>query len=269
MSFYNNLNQLIDQIESNLDSDIDYPSLARQAGLSLPTLQKIFPLLTGISLAEYVRNRRLTLAGRDLVQTDLRITDVAQKYGYDSTAAFSRAFQKFHGIKPSEVKLHSSQLNYSPKLIFHEPTHASNIQYKVVETPALDLYGLEILTDFEHIHRDAPALYDRLTRDFPELPHPEYGMLTYGLGRDIDDDYRYCALWQNPSFATRPGFKSYHLPPARWLKFHIPSQTAEDIQSASDRFYEEFLPTCEYQLRPDPELECYHDGTTDFLVPIY
>lgn len=255
----------MDYLEEHLEGEIDYQTLARCTGVSLGTLQRLFPLLAGITLTDYIRRRRLTLAGKDLAQTDARVIDIATKYGYNSAVAFSRAFQKFHGIKPSTVKTSSAELKYYPKLTFSAPQFEAELDYEIINLPAMQLYGHSILTNNKHIKHDAPQFFIDAEQKYPDLPHPDYGMICYLDTRYSLENYEYWLLWQH----GQPGMKTYHVPAARWLKICIPSQTARDIQEMSDRFYEKFLPTCCYRLRPDPELEHYHDGVTDFLIPIY
>lgn len=263
MAFYDRLNVVIAYLEAHLDTEIDYHELARQAGTNVNTLLRIFPLLTDITLADYIRRRRLTLAGRDLAQSDFRIIDLAEKYGYTSSAAFSRAFTKFHGIKPSEVK-HNSKLHYYPKLTFTRQATDSDLEYEIVELDALLFYGIGVKTDESHIRHDAPGLFEDVRRRYSELGCPEYGMVIYNDSRCSSDNYEYWVLWPQ----SAPGLTPQTIPARRWLKFRIHSWEARDIQAMSDLFYKKFLPTCEYELTPEPELEYYHDGVTDFLIPI-
>ncbi len=266
--FYEQLNHFIDLIEQNLD-DINCSELSNGAGLNLATIQKVFPLITGVTLADYVRKRRLTLAVKDLVQSDLRILDIALKYGYTSTATFSRAFYRYHGIKPSEVKQSAQHLKYYPKLSLAKPAEIEDLNYEVIKMGALDLCGLEIISDYHHIHHDAPALFELVAKEYATLPHPDYGVLHYDYGRDDLDKYHYYVLWLPEHLPHALDFVQYHIPPLRWLKFSINSQNATDIQNISELFYQKFLPTCPYQLRPEADLEYYHDDKTDFLIPIY
>lgn len=266
MSFYDNFNAAIEYIEQHLDDGISQTELASVSGVNYVILQRVFPLLANITLSEYIRNRRLTLAGRDLVQTDFRIIDIAMKYGYDSAAAFSRAFQKFHHLHPSEVKKQASQLQHFAKLQLTPPVSPRTVNYEVIEMPSLVLYGLEVISDNQHIKQDAPKLFEHVSRCFPELSHPDYGLLDYELGRDDNRRYRYYVLWQEK---YHDNFLTKHIAAGRWLKFHIDSQEANAIQVATDQFYADFLPTCPYQLRPDPELEHYYAQGTDLLIPIY
>lgn len=267
--FYTHLNQLVDEIEAKLDSKIDYYQIAQHAGLSLSVLQKVFPLIADIPLNDYVRARRLTLAAKDLAQSDYRITDIAFKYGYNSTASFTRAFRKFHGINPSSVKNGAAHIRYFPKLTFTPPDHPPRLEYEIINLPALHLAGLDIWSDHERIKTDAPALFEKVFSEYHYLPHPDYGMLSYESGRDNDDKYHYFVLWNHQNVSDDSSFVAYELPSMRYLKFHIPNQNAKDIQAITSRFYDEFLFTCDYNLRPEPDLEYYHDGTTDFMVPIY
>lgn len=266
--FYQQLNAFIEQLEQQLDTELDYQKLAKSVGINFATLRKVFPLLAGVSLADYVRRRRLTLAGKDLAQSNYRIIDIATKYGYASAAAFSRAFQKFHSLIPSMVRQDASQLSYYPRIHFSEPTSPQDLTYAIIKTEPLRLCGLGVISDHQHIQTDAPALFGKIDREYPDLPHPDFGVLDYELGRDIDEKYHYYALWRRERISLQPEFVTYQVPSTRWLKFAIGSQAATEIQAASAKFYENFLPTCEYQLRPEPDLEYYHDGITELWVPI-
>lgn len=264
MTFYDRLNQVVDYFEQHLQDEVDLSKAAQIAGVSLSALQRLFPLLAGVSMSEYLRKRRLTLAGRDLAQNNARVIDIALKYGYDSATAFSRAFTKFHGIKPSHVKQQAAQLKYYPKLVFRTQDFSPELTYEIIKLPAMTLYGLSIMTDEAHIRHDAPQLFLDIERERPELGHPDYGMVNYTQTRFIQDGYEYWVLWSQPA----PGLKERRVPASRWLKFRINSQEALAIQAMSDLFYLQFLTTCEYELSPEPELEFYHDGVTDLLVPI-
>lgn len=261
MDFYNNLNKMIDYIEENIDQDIDYQKLSRMVGINMSTLQRLFPLISGISITEYIRKRRLTLAGKDLVQNKMKVIDVAVKYRYNSATAFSRAFLRFHGIKPTEVKK-TSKLVYYPKLEFKIPVIEEEMQYEVITMDSFSIYGIGIKTDNAKIRKEAPALFTKVKKDYPM---PDYGMIVY-QDRFNSDQYEYWVLWKN----KYPEMTEVKFPKSRWLKFRINSQEAQDIQEMSDRFYLKFLPTCEYSLKDLPELEYYHsdEEVTDFLIPI-
>lgn len=263
MDIYSNLKEMIDYIEDNLKEDIDYKVLAKIVGVNEYTIGRVFPILFGVTLSEYIRKRRLTLAGKDLAQGNLKIMDVAIAYGYTNATAFSRAFFSFHGIKPSELKGNMSKLKYYPKLKVEIPEVKQEIAYEIIELPELKLYGLGIKTDFKHIKKDVPRFFKETLNKYSDLRHPDYGMVVY-QDRFYSDDYEYWILWNE----RIDNLKEWIIPKSKWLKFHIPSCESKDIQNMSDLFYLEFLTTCNYNIREIPELEYYHDGVTEFLVPI-
>ena len=104
MDSLSNMNKAMEYIEEHLAEEIDYSEISKIAYCSEYHFKRMFSFLAGISLSEYIRRRRLTLAALDLKDNDLRIIDVAVKYGYNSADSFSRAFHSLHGILPSEAR---------------------------------------------------------------------------------------------------------------------------------------------------------------------
>lgn len=118
MDWQKGMNSAIDYIESNLMGTVDFNAAARFVGCSTWEFQRIFSFLTHVSLGEYIRKRKLTLAAQDIQSNDLKIIDIALKYGYESPAAFSRAFNKFYGITPSSARNSGIDLNAYPRITF-------------------------------------------------------------------------------------------------------------------------------------------------------
>jgi len=112
------LNAVLDYIEANMTSEIDLNRLAEIACQSPYDFQRMFNLLAGMSIVEYIRKRRLSLAGLDIRQTDDKIIDIASKYGYESPVSFARAFQAFHGMSPTEARKSDVSLNLFHKRVF-------------------------------------------------------------------------------------------------------------------------------------------------------
>ncbi len=118
MSWLENFSKAIEYIETHLDKEISYEDMAKITGCSTFYFQRIFSYIVGISLSEYIRRRRMTQAGFDLQRTDMRVLDVALKYGYSSPTSFNRAFQSVHGITPICAKEMGSTLNTYPAIKF-------------------------------------------------------------------------------------------------------------------------------------------------------
>ena len=119
MNIYKSLNEITKYIDDNLENEINYEILAKFLGVNVYTMQRLFTMIAGISLSEYIRKRRLSDAGVDLYEKKSKIIDIALKYQYDNATSFSRAFEKFHGIKPSLVNKNAKLKNF-PRIIFNE-----------------------------------------------------------------------------------------------------------------------------------------------------
>ena len=111
------LQKAIDYIEDHLTETIDYDVAAAQSFSSSYHFQRVFSILCGFTLGEYIRSRRLSLAGMELATSDAKVIDVALKYGYESPDSFAKAFQKFHGILPSQARSSGSNLRSFSRLV--------------------------------------------------------------------------------------------------------------------------------------------------------
>lgn len=265
MNIYKSLNQIISYIEEHLDQPIPYTELAKMLGVNVYTLQRIFSLITNISLSEYIRKRRLSNAGFDLYNTGEKVIDVAMKYQYNNATSFSRAFQAFHGVKPSEVKRGVHHFKNFPRITLDEKIKMNqDISYEIIELDELVLYGKGIKTDEKHVNQDAPNFWKYIFDTYNFLyDSAMYGMTSYE-NRFESDLLEYWILWDYKI----DGFQEMVIPKSKWLVFHTTSTEACDIQKICNDFYDEFLPSCKFNLRDIPELEYYHDGVTDFMVPI-
>ena len=103
MDWITGIQNAIRCIEDHITEELDYEQIAKESFSSPFHFQRVFSILCGYTLGEYIRNRRLTLAGAELANTRERVIDVAYKYGYESPESFAKAFQKFHGITPSQA----------------------------------------------------------------------------------------------------------------------------------------------------------------------
>ena len=264
MNIYKSLNEITKYIDDNLEENINYETLAEFLGVNVYTMQRLFTMIAGIPIAEYIRKRRLSNAGFDLYNSNSKIIDIAFKYQYENATSFSRAFEKFHGIKPSAINKETKLKNF-PRIIFNEEINiTTELNYEIIELDELDLYGIFIKTNNEKIAIDAPTFFMETENKYRD----RYGEITYGMityDKDRGESQKYYCLYDT----IINNFEHIKIPKSKWLRFRINSQNAKDIQDISHKFYREFLPSVKYNLKEIPELEYYHDGITDFLVAIY
>lgn len=136
------IQRAIDYIEDNLTEKIDYEKVAEQCYSSSYHFQRVFSILCGFTVGEYICNRRLTLAGRELAVTNAKVIDVALKYGYESPDSFAKAFQKFHGILPSQAHNNGSKLKSFSRIVLKFSLEGgTTMNYRIETKQELTLIG--------------------------------------------------------------------------------------------------------------------------------
>lgn len=118
LNWYEQINEAFDYIEDHLDSNIDIDKVANIMCQSTVSFQRTFSIFMNISIYEYIRRRRMTLAAIELQTNSIKVIDVALKYGYESPESFTRAFKVIHGISPSAARKKGVQLNLFPRITF-------------------------------------------------------------------------------------------------------------------------------------------------------
>ena len=264
MNIYQCLNDITKYIDEHLEEKIDYEKLAKFMGVNSYTMQRVFTMLCNIPIGEYIRKRRLSNAGVDLYENNTKVIDIALKYNYDNATSFSRAFENFHGIKPSQVTK-ETKLKIFPRITFAENIqNYKEITYEIIELPEMHLFGISTPSSKETIEKDAPTFFKQTYQKYKKIYGDiDFGMISYD--KDRENVQKYYCLYKK----YIPNFEKITISSSKWLKFRINSQEAPDIRKASQDFYTKIFPTSPYNLRELPELEHYHDNITDFLVAIY
>ncbi|MDC0700803.1 AraC family transcriptional regulator, partial [Blautia wexlerae] len=168
MNWISGLQSAIDYIEDHLTEELDYAEIARKAYSSSFHFQRVFGILCGYTLGEYIRNRRLTRAAEDLLLSDVKVIDVALQYGYDSPESFSRAFARFHGVTPSQAKKERAALKSFSRLSVKLILAGGNVMdYRMEKTGPMELVmKKERFTGGSEVSKmQIPALWDRSCAD--------------------------------------------------------------------------------------------------------
>ena len=274
MNYYENLNKIINKIEENLTNKIDYNELAKIIGTSSYTLQRIFVFLTGITLTEYIRKRRLSNAAEELLLTNTKIIDLALKYQYDSPISFTNAFKKMHGISPQKLRKNSSSLKTFTKIEF-KPTIETleELDYRVIELNNQKLYG--ITTGIIGIEKNKAIreLFKKarktITLDFI-IENSTEKELYYSVIVDIYKDeitkkIEYYIVGKQP----RADFTSIEIPKATWACFKLKSKKQTDILKLYNTIYTKWLPGSKYtEVLNYPQLEIYYENECEVCIPV-
>lgn len=181
------IQRAIGYIEDNLTEELNIQDIAGRACVSAFYFQRIFSTLCGLTVGEYVRNRRLSIAAQELSKADAKVIDVALKYGYDSPDSFARAFTKFHGISPSAAKLKGARLkSFAPvkiKLILEGGTM---LEYKIVEKAQFTVMGKARSFDTDTAYDAIPKFWEEHRQSGEDIVCGMYGVCIDGDGKNFD-----------------------------------------------------------------------------------
>lgn len=276
MNYTQGLQNAIDYIEEHLTDDLDIEEIAAQSGLSAFYFQRIFNILCDYSLGEYIRNRRLTLAGNELSGTDEKVIDIALKYGYDTPESFSRAFSRFHGITPSQAKKNSSPLKSFSRLSVEIHLKGGNIMdYKIVKKDAFkvlekisthsidDEQNKNTIPDFwTQSHQDGTVqkLFD-LTTDKTNI----FG-ICYGNTPNNKKTFEYSiAALCGDNTEIPDGFSIKEIPARTWAVFECIGPMPDAVQNTWHKICSEFFPTANYEPTYEMDIEAYPAGVMTSL----
>ncbi len=251
----------VDRIESNICNRIDVRDIARECALGEYELSNLFHSLTGMTIKEYVRKRRLTLAGYDLQESDDKIIDVAVKYGYDSADSFRRAFVSQHGVTPSAARKNKSALNIYPSLSFNiEVKGAKKMNFKIIEMKDLEVYGLSVpcLSDSENRYELAREVWSDEYRHLPSKICDGYNGIWYAIW-----DTNSYTIARDKSNCSKPGLKKTVIPGGKYAVFTTErgGYAGNELPELHRRIYDSFLPNSKYTVNGDIEIEVYHLAT--------
>ena len=143
MNMLKQLNSAMEYIEANMCNEINVDAAAGIACVTADSFVRFFSYMTGMTLSEYIRRRRLTLACDDLKYSKTPIVEIAVKYGYDSGVSFSRAFKKQHGITPSDFRKNGGSIKAYPPASFHIIIKgAKKMDFRIIELEETEIYGI-------------------------------------------------------------------------------------------------------------------------------
>ncbi len=282
MDWLKRMNLAIDYIEDNIMEDIDYREVARVACCPNYHFQRMFVFITEIPLSEYIRRRRLTLAAFELQQSNISIMDIAQKYGYDSHAAFTRAFKEIHGIPPIDARKSGANLKAYPPMSFHiSIMGGTEMNYRIENLHAFSAVGVRHGVSMENAFSLIPRIWqemgqseigNKLFKLIDENSNKQLsgiiGILSEGDWGKKDDLIYYTAA---PYEKEAPvDMEKVSFPESQWVVFEVP--TLGDMPKSWRSLYDQWVPTSGYALADLPAIECYyppgHNPQNELWIPI-
>ncbi len=281
MDWIKGVQRAVDYVEAHITEPIDYEAAAKQAYSSSFHFQRVFSILCGYTLGDYIRMRRLSLAGSELASSDIKVIDAALKYGYDTPESFSRAFTRFHGVTPSGAKRRGAALkSFSPLSVKLILDGGNTMDYRIETKGAFPIIcrkkrvsGKEEMTP-EAISRfwqtcGEDGTIEALCKYIPENNIFPGCIVGASFGKDArDGEFPYAiGAHYNGAPVTDEGLAVEQIPPHTYAVFPCVGPMPEAFRQLYQRIYSEFFPTSEYQPCGGTDFEAY--PSADVTDPDY
>ncbi|MBD8497293.1 AraC family transcriptional regulator [Paenibacillus arenosi] len=279
MDMLKGMNEALNYIEENLDKHINLKEVASRAFFSEYHFKRLFSLLSGITISEYIRRRRLTMAALELKDPNVKVIDVAIKYGYYSPDAFSRAFQGFHGVTPSLARKLDQKLKAYPRMAFQLTIKGGiEMNYRIVEKEGFVVFGIKY--NVEAVNETlSPTYEDMFTaisettmKELESLATQEPFVIVHVSVNYAEHDNGKATFEQyiGAVTTTKEKIKEYatlEVPPLLWAIFEVDGDWLQ-VEEHWKRIYSEWLPSSSYELAEGPEILASKNQKSEIWIPI-
>ena len=297
MDWLTSFKKAIDYIETHMLSDISAKDVADAVHISPSYFQKSFKIVTGYSIGEYLRNRRLYLAGMDVLNAvpadnsplqknpkalaDKTVLDLAYKYGYDTPESFTKAFSRFHGMSPTQLKSQPTRIKVFLPLIVEISIRGGNkMEFQLEKRQSMHMIGLGRIFSYDTSYQDIPKFWCDFcsrycTQDTPASPEEqairqtiaecivgEFGVCV----EDINDGehFHYYIAGAYQGGAVPEGMSVFEIPASEWAKFNCIGRIPQSLQTVNTRIFSEWLPgNQEFEMSMPINIEWYSNGDTN------
>ncbi len=274
MDWLDAMNNALEYFEDNITEKLDIEKAAKIALSSTFHFQRMYHMITGVTIAEYIRRRRLTLAAQDIISGE-KILNVAYKYGYETPEAFAKAFRKMHGMSPTAARKPGANLKAYPKLSFHISIKGDkDINYKIIDKGSFTVVGKQrkiSMVNGEN-HKQVIGFWNDCVEDgsFEWICSKAGQLGALGISKHSDkykDEFIYMIGTEKNEDALPSGYVSTNIPAATWAVFESVGALPEALHYLILRVFAEWMPATGYQHDCAPELEVYPKG--DIHSPDY
>lgn len=270
MDCMRSIQMAIEYMEEHILQEISYEDVARQIHMSNYHFHRIFSMITGITANEYIRKRRLSIAGQELIMSDNKVIDIAFKYGYETPESFTKAFTRFHGVTPNVAKRSGVQLQSFNRLVIKISLEGGTLmEYKIVEREAFKLltkvqaFRNEVIS--EDGNNEIPDFWKQCGENdtFKVLnkytkKHDVYGVCAPISEQSIHFNYGIGMLYEGGEIPN--GYDIWEVNPTLWAVFKCIGNNGDCIGVTWNRIFKEFLPSSDYEMLDDTDFELYPEN---------
>lgn len=263
MDWVTSIHQAIQYIEEHLREDLTIREIAHQAALSPFYFQKGFAMLCGMTVGDYIRQRRLSAAGLEILTTDRKIIDIALEFGYDSPDSFTKAFARFHGLTPAALRKSGGAVrSFAPLRIKVTLEGGQNMDCKIMKKES-----------FTVLCRAKTFKYEDAVVQVPQFWAEHFGTGggkavcgMYGINLDESmggNEFEYLiADNYDPAKEIPDGFTTRTIPAHTWAVFPCTGQMPQALQGLNQKIFSQWLPTNpDYKIAAGINVELYSDAS--------
>lgn len=237
------IRKAVSYIESHITEEITMYDVAAYVNVSPFYFHKGFSILCGYSITEYIRNRRLALAGEELMSSDTTVIALAMKYGYDSPDSFAKAFTRFHGYSPSAVRRDKTMLKaFAPLQLTISLKGGYAMDYRITDKEAFTVLAASKTIDYENAKKEVPAFW----QEHYASGAGKYVCGMFGINIDLqmgNERFEYLiADIYNPSVEIPKEFEVRMIPAFTWAVFPCKGALTQALQDVNEKIFSEWLP---------------------------
>lgn len=279
MDFIQSLQKAIDYMEEHILEPITYKDVAKHVYMSNYHFHRTFSLVIGITANEYIRNRRLSMAGQELSISDAKIIDIALKYCYDSPESFAKAFVRFHGVTPNVARRAGMKLKSFNRLLIKIKLEGGTVMdYRIEKREAFKVLAKVEKFRNESISEEGnteiPDFWKQSGEDgtFDILKQNTYKHDVYGVCAPISKEsahFNYGIGMEFSGSNVPKGFTIWEVKPTLWAVFKCIGETEDCIGKTWERIFSEFLPGSDYKMIEDADFEFYSEDLKDCFCEIW
>lgn len=278
MEWIKSLQRTINYIEAHLLENITSEDIAKEVYMSSFYLQKGFKIMTGYSIGEYVRYRRLYLAALDAISGTHKVIDLAYKYGYDTPESFTKAFRRFHGISPMQIRNHAEKIKtFLPLKIKISIQGGNDMDYVVERMNGFQIIGFEREFLFDSSYQEIPKFWNEFCEKYCSQEEPkdeiqqaicdccigEFGVCISDSEHEKKGKFRYLIAGTYKGGNIPKGMTVFTFPDMDWAKFNCIGSMPGALQSINTKIFQEWLPqNPDYEIAMGANIEWYSKGDT-------
>ena len=270
MEWTESLKRAINYMEKHLLDDIGADEVAEEVYMSPFYFQKGFKIMTGYSIGEYIRNRRLYMAALDIISNKVKIIDLAYKYGYDNPESFTKAFSRFHGVSPKQLKEDTRKIKtFLPLKIIVSIRGGNDMDYTIEKMDMIKVIGYDRNFSYETSYTEIPKFWDEFWKNCTDDKNNEEvkkvieECMIGEFGICIEDvpgnkEFRYMIAGKYNGGNVPEGMKIFEIPEIKWAKFKCRGPLPGALQSVNTKIFIEWLPgNPDYEIAMGMNIEWY------------